>query len=123
MSIVKKFLQASAFSIIFSSVGIGSDTPIQQPIFTLPSDLTQWQTVTSKFMEPVLTTQALKEIWQELVDLTMPQHGNFDPIHKERREKTIVFSFTKMSSLNEEDSLVFLKGIYKRHQEVYVPKS
>lgn len=122
MSIPKKILQAVAFSIIFSSIGAGSDAP-KSPTFTLPNELTQWQTVTNAFMAPVLKTQALKETWQELVDLTMPLHGNFDPIHKERREKTIIYSFVKMSTLNEDDSLVFLKGVYKRHQEVYVPKS
>lgn len=87
-----------------------------QTPFTLPQDLTQWQSVSTEYMTPVLTTQDLKDKWQELLNLTMPIDGAFDPINTARREKTIVFTFQAFQDIPEHQRLDKLQGLIDRHQ-------
>src|SRR5579871_3451044 len=90
---LKNFSQFIVLSVLFlGNIIIASEVPDQEKSsFSLPNDLTKWQETTNRYMEPVLTTETLKNHWQKLVDLTMPTHGNFNPTTNiTRREATII---------------------------------
>jgi hypothetical protein len=93
-----------------------------QMVFKLPADLTQWQAVTTAYMEPVLTTPELKSLWQKLVDLTMPTDGQFNPtMDVTRREATIVRSFEALESAHEDARVIYLEQLLARHH-IYIQK-
>lgn len=85
------------------------------PIFKLPEDLTQWQLAASTYMEPLLETNELRSLWKQLLDLTMPSSGEFDPIDVPRREATIILSYNKMKDLPNESRKIYLEGLLSRH--------
>lgn len=85
-------------------------------VFSLPDDFTQWQKITTQYMKPLLSTQVLKNAWQELLDLTMPSHDKFVPQDKKRREKTIIDSYNKLSLLDSAERLQLLKALLERHK-------
>lgn len=122
--LLKNFLKPIVLSITFLTIeSPASELYVDAEIlsFTLPSDLSLWQDATNSYMEPVLSTQALKDQWQILLDLTMPKHGNFDPTNPSRRETTIVQAFNKMLDLDDVNRLTYLNSLLNRHQ-TYVSK-
>ena len=112
---IKSILQSVCIVFVLSAPSFGTEASNQESIFTLPNDLTQWQDATNLYMDPVLTTQALKNQWQILLDMTMPRDGNFDPVNTKRRESTIIMSYTKMLEQSEENRLAYLNGLLDRH--------
>lgn len=98
-------------SVFLTSLLFASDAD-----FTLPIDKTQWQKAATDYMQPVLSTPEIEKQWSELLNLTMPTHGNFDPIKPERRAQTIIQSRLLMEDKTDGERLSYLTGLMARHK-------
>ncbi len=84
---------------------------------TLPTDLTQWNDATFNFLKPVMASPAVEEKVRELLDFTMPKHGQFDPIDVKRREQTLAMTYDKLVGKSESDQISMFVGLLERHKK------
>lgn len=88
----------------------------------LPEDQKLWHKTTADFFAPILKPEAQKA-FEALLNMTMPVSGAFDPINKQRREKTATSSFITLQGMTTETEQVdYIMGLKNRHAK-YVGKS
>lgn len=118
---IKQILKISAFTLAFFSLSYASEVS-SDITFSLPADLTKWQEASNQLMEPVLTTQELKDTWQAFVDDTLPTHGNFITGDPARRAHNILLTYKTMIPLDDAGRLTYLTKLIERHQTIYLQK-
>jgi hypothetical protein len=85
--------------------------------FQLPKEQSEWFEATYNFLKPVLKTQSGMEKLNELLEMTMPKGGKFDPLNSKRREQTILYTLNSLKGKTGEEQTNFLKELIERHKK------
>lgn len=95
------------------------------PEIMLPDDQKQWQQTVLDYYAPILADDTVTQKLRELLQFTMPTHGNFNPINIDRRREAIQTTYKILSRLARTtdpitEQCTYLDKLMERHKK-YLP--